>query len=144
MFGPAVRDHGQEHHVSDETVETEEPQPAAPIPDMSDDEITTVARDWVIGQIYMPPDIESARMSFMILMLCDPRQLPDNIGWVYEYLHKANPMAVNGLPTFFSCRFINHDDWPKVIDKAHELEAVIFPERVAAREAEEAAAADNG
>lgn len=33
-----------------------------------------------------------------------------SIGLIYEYLDKASPVAVNGQPNFFSCRFMNKED----------------------------------
>lgn len=39
-----------------------------------------------------------------------------SIGLVYEYLSERGPMAVNGKPTFFSLRLLNHDDTKKMFE----------------------------
>lgn len=39
-----------------------------------------------------------------------------SIGLVYEYLDKAGPMSVNGMPNFFSCRFLNIEDTKKMFE----------------------------
>lgn len=37
-----------------------------------------------------------------------------SIGLVYEYMSNAGPMSVNGLPNFFSARFLNIEDTEKM------------------------------
>lgn len=39
-----------------------------------------------------------------------------SIGFVYEYLSERGPMSVNGKPTFFSLRLLNHDDTRKMFE----------------------------
>lgn len=39
-----------------------------------------------------------------------------SIGLVYEYLSSAGPMSVNGKPTFFSLRLLNHEDTTKMFE----------------------------
>lgn len=39
-----------------------------------------------------------------------------SIGLVYEYLDKAGPMAINGLPIFYSLRLLNKTDTDKMFD----------------------------
>ena len=39
-----------------------------------------------------------------------------SIGLVYEYLDKRGPTAINGKPTFFSLRLLNHDDTKKMFE----------------------------
>lgn len=38
----------------------------------------------------------------------------NNVGLVYEYLSKAGPMAVNGCPIFYSCRFLSKESTEKM------------------------------
>ena len=40
------------------------------------------------------------------------------VGMVYEYLDSKNmsPMSVNGLPCFFSCRFLSKEDTDKMLE----------------------------
>lgn len=39
-----------------------------------------------------------------------------SIGLVYEYLDKAGPRGINGMPNFFSCRLLNQDDAKKMFE----------------------------
>jgi hypothetical protein len=38
------------------------------------------------------------------------------IFFMYEYLDKAGPLAVNGYPTFFSCSFLSKEEFDIMID----------------------------
>lgn len=38
-----------------------------------------------------------------------------NIGFVYEYLSEAGPLAINNYPMFFSCRFLSKEDTEKML-----------------------------
>lgn len=40
----------------------------------------------------------------------------NQIGLIYEYLDKAGPMALNGQPIFYSCRFLSKEDTTKMFD----------------------------
>lgn len=57
---------------------------------------------------------EEVLMCFPILQmmeLCDRKYIQANPpGLVYEYYSQASPTAVNGLPMFFSCRFLSPED----------------------------------
>lgn len=39
---------------------------------------------------------------------------PHSIGCVYEFMSEAGARAVNGMPSFFSCKFMHIDDWKRV------------------------------
>ncbi len=43
------------------------------------------------------------------------KQWLSNIGIIYEHYSKGGPMAVNGCPTFFSCRLMHIKDWHRAI-----------------------------
>lgn len=47
-----------------------------------------------------------------------------SIGFVYEYLSEAGPMAVNGKPTFFSGRFLNIEDTKKMFDYYNQYKEI--------------------
>jgi len=38
-----------------------------------------------------------------------PDSYKDSLGCIYEYNSEAGPRSVNGMPCFFSCRFLNKD-----------------------------------
>jgi hypothetical protein len=69
-------------------------------------------------------DLESREGKIIHLLLQDLEKEHDkrrdgyynNIGFIYEYLDKANPMAINGFPTFFSCRFLTKTDTDRMFE----------------------------
>jgi hypothetical protein len=64
---------------------------------------------WTDRDCKRPEDIS---MSFIILSFMEPKDFPkEDIGLIWEYISKANTMAVNGMPTFFSCHLMHKDDW---------------------------------
>lgn len=57
------------------------------------------------------PEHENLGMVFMVLALGGGADLdPNDIGCIYEYIGEAGPRSINGLPCFFSCRFLNKKD----------------------------------
>lgn len=57
---------------------------------------------------------DETRTCFMVLAMCEPDQLPKDIVLVWEYMHKAAPRSINGMPCFFSCHFMDPGDWERV------------------------------
>jgi hypothetical protein len=59
-------------------------------------------------------DIQEVLMCFPILSmmeLCDRKWIANNPpGLVWEFYHAASPTGVNGLPMFFSVRFLSPED----------------------------------
>jgi hypothetical protein len=64
-------------------------------------------------------------MVFMVIALSGPEVLQsfkdDKVGLVFEYLDKAGPGSVNGLPTFFSCQIASEDDAARIFAKVKAL-----------------------
>jgi len=64
---------------------------------------------------------DEVAMCFPILMfmkLCDRKFIAANPpGMIWEFMHKASPTGVNGLPMFFSCHFLS----PADMDKVHPM-----------------------
>lgn len=112
--------------MSDEGVqkvnaEADEAKQLRECPHRSDDEIADIVRGLVAGSIFTgaqcPPDMLSS--VFMLLGLGGTSDIdPASIGMVYEHMHKANELAVNGYPTFFSCQFVHKDDWAIIVERA--------------------------
>jgi hypothetical protein len=59
-----------------------------------------------------PKDV---RMVFMVLALMSPEQIDElgDVGLIYEHMSQAGPMAINGMPTFFSCRTLTREEWDR-------------------------------
>ncbi len=41
------------------------------------------------------------------------KEFVESIGMIYEYNSKSSPMAINGYPSFMSCKFMSKDDTVK-------------------------------
>lgn len=92
----------------------------------TDVELETLAQDLAAGKVfhsdYHGPSIEQSGLTiqsvFMTLFLMDAAHAEwlkaNDIVSVYEYLDKAGPRSVNGLPCFMSCCFINREDAEKL------------------------------
>lgn len=90
---------------------------------MTDEEIKKLAEDMYKGLIFTDGHVdrrEEIAMVFMPLSLMgkdDIENLTKNSpGMIYEYIDKAGPMAINGMPIFLSFRMVNMEDTKKVID----------------------------
>jgi hypothetical protein len=90
----------------------------------SDVELETLAFDAFSGKIFTSfdcPRVEDLPMVFMVLALMTKEQLVALKGETeeetpyifYEYLSEAGPRSVNGMPTFFSVRYLNKTDFEK-------------------------------
>lgn len=102
-----------------------EEQPPARLPEA---ELRQLALDVADGKVYTDRHgedaIESFRMLFA-LMSGRPKHL-EQWGMVYEYLDKAGSRAINGRPSFFSCKILHVDDVPLFLDfyrQARDLRA---------------------
>ena len=91
----------------------------------TDAEIKQLAIDLYGGSIFTdrqcPP--ESLPMVFMPIALGAFKEDFDinKIGLIYEYIDKAGPRSINGMPCFMSFRWINRDDFDRVVVKFNEV-----------------------
>ena len=81
-------------------------------------ELKEIAVDLAEGKIFSNLHINEhnkIESVFMVLIFMDSEQrkvLSDNnVVFMYEYIEKANPLSVNGMPTFFSMRYLNKEDF---------------------------------
>lgn len=87
----------------------------------TDAEINELAKAIWAGQVFTTQHLrnpEDARMVFMILAFFDESHWKsmetENISLVYEYLDKAGPRSVNGMPNFMSAQYLNMEDHDKL------------------------------
>ena len=82
------------------------------VPRMTPDEIHALSRDLVTNRAFMPMDENEMRLSFPILALAPDLsdEYIDSVGTVWEYMSKASPVGINGLPMFMSCHLVHKDD----------------------------------
>lgn len=101
----------------------------------TDEEIKQLVMDVVGGRVFCDfmirdPSPNSIGMVFMPLILMEREDglrlmEEDECSMVYEYLEKAGPRSVNGMPGFFSFQFLNradHDYFADEMTKYLELQ----------------------
>lgn len=89
----------------------------------TDEELRQIALDMHLGKIFSDrhcPTPDMIRSVFMILAFMEEAQIKElqerNIDFFYEYVSEAGPMAVNGMPTFFSVRMLNKGETVKMFE----------------------------
>lgn len=98
----------------------------------TDDEIKQLALDVHAGLVFGTWNIKNPSetgMVFMILSLMDSVMIKamqrDGIVHLYEYISKAGPRSVNGMPCFFSAHQLDHEDTQRLIDRIKKIEAAL-------------------
>ena len=91
---------------------------------LAEEDIKKLAEDIYKGLIFTDRHINNpgdVSRVFMPLALLKKEEIEEfnakPPGMIYEYIDKAGPMALNGMPTFFSFRFLNQEDAKKVNEK---------------------------
>src|SRR5688500_15846561 len=108
--------------MSEENKAVQAPAPADPpkeikkIPDMSSKDMKEFILGVCDGKIFTDRHTRSDHeigLVFMVFALSGPDQLGidiNDVGCVWEWLSEAGPRSINGMPCFFSCRFMNKKD----------------------------------
>jgi hypothetical protein len=104
-----------------------------------------VARD--AGMVFMPLALMNRELVESVnkfMRDCDMPQvvpvepgLPADLGMIWEYMSKAGPRSVNGVPMFMSMRFLSKDDTLKVtkmIARLRVKDEAVTPEEKAHNE----------
>lgn len=94
------------------------------IPRLGEEDLQQLVMDLVRGDIFvsasMSPD--SIPIVFPVVALGGFSEWTmeelSEIGVLYEYYSKAGNMSVNGLPMFWSCRYMHKEDWKIVRERA--------------------------
>lgn len=99
---------------------------------LTDEEIKKLADDMYKGLVFTdrhmqnPDDISGV---FMPLALLEKEQMEElkveDPGMIYEYMDKAGPMSINGMPMFCSFRFLSQEDAKKVMGKYLQIKDAI-------------------
>lgn len=87
----------------------------------TDEELKQIAKDIHMGKIFTDrqcPSPEMISSVFMVLAFMEKEHLKkmidDKVEMFFEYMDQAGTMAVNGMPTFFSCQTAIHDEVEKI------------------------------
>ena len=88
----------------------------------SHEELTTLARRIIQNEIWIATDPQVVKDSFLMAALVG---VPRHTGAVWAPLADAGPMAVNGLPVFFSANYVNFDDMEFLVAEVHRFAKVL-------------------
>jgi len=90
--------------------------------------LRSLALDIVEGKVFgswslRNPDTE-LHLVFMVLIFCKEGDIPEDVGAIYEYIDRAGPTAINGMPTFFSCGFLTQAEYKEVCEYVQEIRKI--------------------
>lgn len=99
---------------------------------LTEEEIKKLADDMYRGLIFTDRHVQNhddVPRVFMPLALLEKEQIEElkagDPGMIYEYMDKAGPMSINGMPMFWSFRFLNQEDAKKVMEKYLQIKEAI-------------------
>jgi len=99
----------------------------------TDEELKKIALDLYSGKIFSDRHLNDPEkeipLVFMIVGFMSKEDIKELESkepvFVYEYLEKANKMGVNGYPTFFTMRYLNREEYNKMIGYHEKIKASI-------------------
>ena len=99
---------------------------------LTEEEIKKLADDIYKGLVFTDRHIENSSdmpRVFVPLMLMGEEQIEELMtnppGMIYEYIEKASPMGINGMPIFFSFRLLSQEDAKKVNKKYIQIKEAV-------------------
>jgi hypothetical protein len=60
----------------------------------------------------------------MALIFCKKEDIPEDIGAIYEYMDRAGPRSINGMPMFTSCKFLTQAEYKEVCEYIQEIKKI--------------------
>jgi hypothetical protein len=106
--------------------------PALPAPDrLPFEALDALARDIVIGRVFLTPDPQIVRQAFLPAML---GAVPPDACAAYEYMARASDRDVwssraGGTPMFISVRWLHVADGAALFDRLQHWHRTIYPEQ---------------
>lgn len=67
--------------------------------------------DYCNGHIVTSLELDERDIPMVFMVLALNAEVPPNTAIAWEHVSKAGPVSINGNPTFFSCHFMNAEDW---------------------------------
>ena len=96
------------------------------VQELESKDLKQIALDLYAGKIFCDrhcTNDNEIRMVFMPLSLMKPEQVQEladkKVAFIYEYIDKAGPRSVNGMPMFMSFRVLTEDQFNRM-SKFHE------------------------
>lgn len=100
------------------------------------DELTTLARDWLLDKVLITNDERTVMLGFRLLISGCAITNPEDLGAVVGYYKDAlGGRTVNGVPIFGTCGFLHKADLEPLSNKYDAMaEAIGMPKLGAASE----------
>lgn len=93
----------------------------------TDEELYELARDIVELKVFTSSHVRTPKdlaLTFMPLGFMDKdgiKELQEKVGMLYEYIGKAAPTCVNGMPMFFSMQLLHKDDYDRLLTLINKI-----------------------
>ena len=98
----------------------------------TDEELKQIALDLHGKKIWTDRHCRSAqelKMSFMLIGFMDEAAMKkleeDKVNFIFEYLDKAGPMAVNGMPVFMSMECLTEPETAKMFEYYEKIKKAV-------------------
>jgi len=98
----------------------------------TDEELKKIGEDLHAGRIFSDQHIENPedlKMVFMVLALADAdffkKMQEDEISFIYEYIDKAGPRSINGMPSFLSHHALTKAETAKMFEYYNKIKAAV-------------------
>jgi len=99
---------------------------------LTEEEIKKLADDIYSGLVFTDrhiKNLDDISRVFMPLALLSGAQIEefkvDMPGMIYEYIDKAGPLSIDGMPMFLSFRCLNQEDEKKVYEKYLQIKKAV-------------------
>jgi len=99
---------------------------------MKKEDLKQLACDMNKGLVFTDRQIQQPHLMPVVFVplvfMVGEKKWADQIGLVYEYLDKAGPRAINGMPMFMSMRVVPKEDVPillEYVQKYREAEIAV-------------------
>lgn len=66
-------------------------------------------------------DIMSVFMPLALMRRLPPDDYFEKVGVIWQWTDRSGPTAINGMPVFFSCRFMHIEDWSRAVAAAKRI-----------------------
>lgn len=106
---------------------------------LSEEKVLEVARGMLTNIIFSSDSIRPDQRKQLMHLVFMPtaflskedidKMREEDITMFYEFMDKAGPRAINGLPMFTSMHMVSRADHARINAKYDELEKLLFPER---------------
>lgn len=96
----------------------------------TDEQLKEIAMDLYNDKIFCDRQVDKTNLGMVFMPLIFgafsewKKEDQDKIGMIYEYLSEAGPMGINGMPIFYSLKFMSKEDTKKMFEIYEQYKAL--------------------